>query len=257
MTDKPTAVATTVNQTPAAADNTPMQMLQQAVASDVSMEKLEKLMDLQERWEKNEAKKAFNRAMAGFRSESIKIVKSRQVAYETQAGVTSYKHAELGNIIEAVVPALSKHGLSHHWETEQKDARIYVTCILTHEQGHSESVSLNASPDDSGKKNAIQSIGSTITYLQRYTFLAITGLAAQGQDDDGAGAAAADTLIEEDQIATLAKLIEETGADRAVFLEWLGNYPSLEDIRASDYERALVQLRRKKAKQEADADGDS
>ena len=44
------------------------------------------------------------------------------------------------------------------------------------------------SPDDSGGKNPIQSIGSTITYLERYTILALTGLATKEQDDDGKSA---------------------------------------------------------------------
>jgi hypothetical protein len=47
-------------------------------------------------------------------------------------------------------------------------------------------VTMQAGKDESGKKNAIQQVASTNTYLQRYTFLAITGLATKGQDDDGA-----------------------------------------------------------------------
>jgi hypothetical protein len=42
--------------------------------------------------------------------------------------------------------------------------------------------------DDSGNKNKIQQAGSTVTYLQRYTLLAVTGLSTQDQDDDGQGA---------------------------------------------------------------------
>jgi hypothetical protein len=86
--------------------------------------------------------------------------------------------------------SLADHGLSHRWETEQKDNLIRVTCILTHALGHSERVVLEARPDDSGKKNAIQQVGSTVTYLQRYTLLAITGMATTDQDDDGRSHAA-------------------------------------------------------------------
>ena len=51
--------------------------------------------------------------------------------------------------------------------------------------GHSEAVSIAGPLDDSGQKNGIQQIGSTITYLERYTLMAIMGLAAHDQDDDG------------------------------------------------------------------------
>jgi hypothetical protein len=47
---------------------------------------------------------------------------------------------------------------------------------------------MSAPPDASGGKNTIQQIASTVTYLQRYTLLAITGVATKGQDDDARGA---------------------------------------------------------------------
>ncbi len=80
--------------------------------------------------------------------------------------------------------------MSHGWSVDQHNGEVTVTCTLTHERGHRESVSITAPPDDSGKKNAIQRIGSTVTYLERYTLLAITGLAAHEQEDDGDSAGA-------------------------------------------------------------------
>ena len=40
---------------------TPMQMIAQAVAQGADIDKLQKLMDLQERWEANEARKAYEK----------------------------------------------------------------------------------------------------------------------------------------------------------------------------------------------------
>jgi hypothetical protein len=54
--------------------------------------------------------------------------------------------------------------------------------------GHSEETTLRAIPDTSGSKNSIQAIGSTVTYLQRYTLLAAVGMAAAGMDNDGRAA---------------------------------------------------------------------
>ncbi len=147
---------------------------------------LEKMMELQERHEANEARKAFHVAMADFKKNPPEILKSKKVSYTTDKGTTEYSHAELGEITTAVGAALAEHGLNATWKTEQEGG-VKVTCTITHKLGHSQEASLFSPPDTSGGKNSIQAIGSTITYLQRYTLLALTGLAAHDQDDDGKG----------------------------------------------------------------------
>lgn len=164
---------------------TPMDMLAAAVSQGADMEKLQKLMDLQERWEANNARKAFVAAMSQFKSEPIKILKRKDVNIP---GGAKFSHATLADVVDGCCSALSKYGLSHKWETRQEGEQITVTCIVTHRDGHSERVSLTARPDDSGKKNSIQQLASTVTYLERYTLMAATGLAAKDMDDDGRGA---------------------------------------------------------------------
>lgn len=163
---------------------TPMEMLAVAIQQGADLERLQKLMDLQERWEANQARKAFVSAMARFKSEPVQILKTKQVNIP---GGAKFAHATLADVVDGIVSSLSKYGLSHKWETKQ-DQGITVTCILTHEAGHSERTVLTAPPDDSGKKNAIQQIASTVTYLERYTLMAACGLAAKDMDDDGRGA---------------------------------------------------------------------
>ncbi|SRR5581483_10551295 len=165
---------------------TPMSVLQLAVQQGATVETLRGLMELQRQWEANEARKAYVAAMAEFKANAPAIYKNRHVKF----GNTEYNHATLDHIVEAITPALSKYGISHHWETSQADGLISVSCVLTHAAGHSERVTLQAMADGSGSKNGIQAIGSAVTYLERYTLLAATGLAAQGTDDDGRGAAA-------------------------------------------------------------------
>jgi len=159
---------------------TPMDMLKMAVSQGADLDKLEKLMALQERWEANEARKAFTVAMSDFKAAGLVVTKDKSVAYTG----TSYTHASLGNVCATIGAELSKHGLSFRWNTEQVANKIRVSCTLTHIGGHSESVSLESAPDDSGKKNQIQQIASAVSYLERYTLLAITGTATQDQDDD-------------------------------------------------------------------------
>jgi hypothetical protein len=164
---------------------TPAELLRIAVSQNADVEKLSRLMDLQERWERNEARKSFVAAMNAFKAESPRIVKNRHVHFDTAKGPNDYNHATLDHVCDAVIGALSKHGISHRWKVEQCDLTIKVTCVLTHAAGHAEETSLQGAPDQTGSKNSIQAVGSTVTYLQRYTLLAATGLAAANSDPDG------------------------------------------------------------------------
>ena len=169
------------------ANTTPSHLLAMAVQQGADLEKLEKLMALQERWDANEARKAYVAAMAAFKAEPMTIGKNKHVSFATSKGKTEYDHAELSDVTAVVVPAMAKHGLSHRWTVKQENNKITVACVVTHALGHSESVEMSAPADDSGGKNTIQAIGSTKSYLERYTLLASVGMATGGQDDDGRG----------------------------------------------------------------------
>ena len=169
-----------------AAQPTPMDLLSMAVEQGAPFEKLATLMDLQERWETREARRAFVSALAAFKADPPKLEKNKQVSYTTSKGQTSYKHATLDGITDVLNPALSKHGLSFRWDIAQDEKAIHVTCILQHFLGHFENVTMSGSQDETGQKNALQQTGSTVTYLMRYTLLAITGMSTSDQDTDAA-----------------------------------------------------------------------
>jgi hypothetical protein len=164
---------------------TPIELLRIAVSQNADLDQLTKLMDLQERWERNEARKAYVAAMNAFKAEPTRIVKNKHVHFDTQKGPNDYNHATLDHVCDQVIGGLSKHGISHRWKVEQSGEWIKVTCVLTHALGHAEETTLMGAPDATGSKNSIQAVGSTVTYLQRYTLLAATGLAAANTDTDG------------------------------------------------------------------------
>lgn len=165
-----------------------MQIINRAAtdpAFDVA--KLEQLLAVKERWDANEARKAFVAALNAFKANPPEIVKNRQVDFTSQKGRTHYKHAGLDDASEIIGAALAVHGISHRWNVDQTGPKIKVSCILTHALGHSESVTMEAAPDESGNKNSIQAVGSTVSYLQRYTLFAASGIAPKNVDDDGRG----------------------------------------------------------------------
>jgi ERF superfamily len=161
---------------------TPLGLLQIAVQQGADVDKLAQLLELQERWQANQARQAYNAAMAKFKQEPPKITKNKHVKFDD----AEYDHATLDHVVDAITETLSAVGISHKWRMSQSP-EISVTCVLTHEMGHSEETTLKAGPDTSGGKNSIQAIGSTVTYLERYTLLAAVGMAAAGTDNDGRG----------------------------------------------------------------------
>jgi len=164
---------------------TPGDLLQVALSSGADLDRLERLMDLQQKWEANEARKAYTAAMAEFKLNPPEILKKKRVEF----GNTKYNHAELGDVAEAIVAGLAEVGVSHRWIPTQDGQKITVTCELMHLRGHSESISLTGAPDASGQKNGVQQIASTVTYFCRYTLLLACGLATKAiVDDDGRGA---------------------------------------------------------------------
>lgn len=163
----------------------PNQLLAIAAQRGATLDELDRFIALQERFEANEARKAFNAAFAAFKATAIKIVRDRKI---TDGPLKGKSHATLAGIINAVTPELSRHDLSLSWKTtkDEKDW-IEVTCYLRHKAGHVESVSMGGPPDAGGAKNAIQARASTTSYLSRYSAKSILGLAEQDDDDDGNG----------------------------------------------------------------------
>ena len=220
---------------------TPAEMIKMAVANGADLEKLEKLLILQERFEANEARKAYHRAMSEFKAIPLKIEKDKTVKFLN----VKYNHASLSNVMETITPELSKHGFSASWRPQQLNGKITIGCRITHALGHSEEISLSADADMSGSKNSIQAIGSAVSYLERYTILAILGLSTSEMDDDGQFAVNQEK-INEDEIKKIKNLILETGAKEMLFLQGYMCVAKVEDILKTDYQKAVTALEAKK-----------
>jgi hypothetical protein len=185
----------------------PMNILQLAISQDASIEKISQLMDMQDRWEANTARKAFVKAMADFKLEAIVITKDKaNKQYDS-------RYSSIGNIINTVTPLLSKHGLSASFELDQS-AGIKVSCTLTHALGHSKTNVMQVPLDTSGAKNPLQQIKSSITYARIVTFEMACGIAsAEGNsDDDANGSAPKGSSMDPDEYERLRGLIETAGS---------------------------------------------
>jgi hypothetical protein len=166
-------------------DNGFISLVERAIATpDMDVSKLMALLAFKKEWEAAEAKKAYTAAMNKFKANPTVITRNATVKYNKKTGgVVTYKHATLDHVCDAITAGLTQVGITHRWTVKQEKDVIWVTCVLTHELGHSEETTLMAAPDNSGDKNAIQAIASAVTYLERYTLKAACGLAEQNDND--------------------------------------------------------------------------
>lgn len=228
-------------------DQTPNAVILKAMEKNYSPELIEKMMDLQERYEKREAQKSYVKAMALFKSNAPEILKTKHVEYINSKNQTvEWDHAQLGEIAEAIIKGLSEYDLYHRWDLEQPDKEtVKTTCIITHADGHSEKITMHAPPDTSGGKDYLKAVASTNTILQRLTLLALTGLAAKDTDIEYPPKQNLNDFITDDQVSELSKLIEDTKTMPTAFLRSYKR-ESLSEFTKSDYESAKKTLNAKK-----------
>jgi hypothetical protein len=166
---------------------TPMDLISMAVSKDMDMEKLEKLMALQERWKAQKSREAFNAAFSKFQSIVPDMQKNRRADFG--AGKAKYSYQDLGSISNHIKESLSACGLAYRWEQDEVGDEISVSLIVTHADGHEErGKPLKGKADMSGGKSGIHAKASTISYLKRYTLVAGLGLSSSEMDDDGQAA---------------------------------------------------------------------
>lgn len=175
---------------------------------NADMAKLERMLDMKERHEAQQAKAAFAEAFARASAEFPTIPLNG-------IGHNQKPYATLKDITRLTRPVLAKHGLALTFSIDVGE-QVIVTAELMHEAGHSKTTSIALPRETSGSKNAVQAVGSSQTYGQRYTAQAILGLSlGDDTEDDGDGANKAASITEE-QYLELRDLIAEAGISEDV-----------------------------------------
>lgn len=98
------------------------------------------------------------------------------------AGKFSYRYADLADVMEAVKQPLADKGLVLSQHVHGEANNIGIETVLLHESGEwmSSTISIPV-VSQNGRMNAAQEVGTTITYLRRYSVTAMLGIAS---DDD-------------------------------------------------------------------------
>lgn len=212
----------TVQETPVGAmpdSGAIVSMIERAAADPrVDMDKMERLLAMQERIFDRNARMAYSSALA-IMQPKMPVITERGSIKNSDKKVQS-RYALWEDINDAIKPILADHGFALSFRTgAAADGKITVTGILSHREGHQEETTITLPHDSSGSKNAVQAVGSSTSYGKRYTATALLNITSRGEDDDGR--AAPNDWIDEDQVAELLALIEDVGADRQKFLNHL------------------------------------
>lgn len=221
---------------------TPPQILMRAIERGADLSLIDKLMDMQDRWEDRKARQEFNQAITAAKAE-IEPVKRTNKSHMG-------KYENLADISKAISNILAENGLSYRFRTDNKNGQICVTCIIAHKSGYSEENTLCSDADKSGSKNSIQAIGSAVTYLERYTLKAALGLSAS-HDDDG-NSADLEKNISENQRNKILQLIEKTNSKIDGFCALYG-INSVADLPENLFQAAKGVLENRLARMQANA----
>lgn len=92
------------------------------------------------------------------------------------------KYADLASVRDAVREPFAKHGLSVVQSPSVDGTRVSVDTLLMHASGQW----IRGTVSATAKEDAPQAVGSTITYLRRYSLQSFAGVAPEDDDAEAA-----------------------------------------------------------------------
>ena len=217
-----------------------MQVIERAAMNpDVDIDKMERLLQMQERILDRNSEMAFNSAMAAAQAEMGPVVRN---ASNSQ---TNSQYSTIEAIARSVKPILTKNGFATSFGSDQSplDGHYRVTCCVSHSEGYSRDYHADVPTDATGIKGSVNktnvhAFGSTMTYGRRYLMMLIFDITT---DDDDGNASGAGQTINEDQYKTLQKLIKDTGTNEDAFLKYY-KAANLEQLPMHKYGAANARL---------------
>lgn len=164
------------------------------------------------------------------------------------------KYADIGAVIEAVKPALIKHGLFFTQHPHPSEEGVTVETVLHHAGG--ESFSLGSLFVPANKRDA-QGFGSALTYARRYAL--VTAFGVPTEDDDGSAAVKAgqgqrssmvspdQPSISDDDLTKLVALCEAVGGGQSALICKAYQVNTLPELTLSQGNAAINRLKEKLA----------
>ena len=151
-------------------------------------------------------------------------------------------YADLTSVIKAIKEPFADNGLSYTQFPVTDENGMGVCTRLMHVSGQW----LEGQFTLPVVKRDPQAASSSLTYARRVSLSSIAGIPTADDDAESAMLRGDDKkVISDDQIISINKLLDETGADSEKFCKWL-KVRSVDQILAMHYDRAIAALEAKK-----------
>lgn len=228
----------------AIAKQTPAEMIMAGVTANTDLVQLEKLLELQLRWEANEARKIYARSFANAQADIGAVIKTKTNAQ------TRSKYADLSDVIETAKPVYTKEGFSvifYEGETvKQEHIRVYADVL--HFAGHKETYHLDVPMDGKGLQgNAnmtkIHGMASSIAYGRRYLMCMIWNIPTADSDGNVTNA----ILLGDKELHQIRDLLIAKDLTEGNLIKYMG-VEKLEDVKLTDWMKCLNAINSAKPK---------
>lgn len=221
-----------------------IQMIQRAAADPaVDVDKMERLMQMHERFVDRQASAAFNAAMVRAQRR-IKPVARRALNVQTNS-----TYARLEDIDREISPIFTEEGFSLSFGTGDSHLAGYirVICDVMHDQGHTRQYKMDLPLDATGiggktNKTGVHAHGSTNSYARRYLTMNIFNVVMANEDNDGNAEPPEEPVITSRQAAQLEALLKKCSPTMAgLFIE---KYGCASNVYKSEFDDVLAKLTR-------------
>ena len=215
---------------------------------DVDPDRLEKLLNLQFKYEDRQSEKAYNSAISFFQGECPIITKKKKVDFKSKSGnTTKYDYAPLDEIVHVVKPILAKYELSYSFNIDPMVDNYHKLIVtISHSEGHSKEFFHFFNPlHDDARMNQSQRIKSALSYAKRAGLENALGIVTQGTDDDAARCH--DNPITDDQLSEIERIAQNTDTDKKRLLAFL-KVDELTELSEFEAKKAILKLKQKRAK---------
>lgn len=215
------------------------------------IEKMERLLQMQERIMQKQAEMAFNVSLTAAQE------KMRPISADAQNPQTKSKYASYAQLDKALRPIYIENGFALSFNTGDgaPPDHVRVICQVSHAQGHSRQYHVDLPSDGKGAKGGdvmtkTHAVGAGLTYGMRYLLKMVFNVAIGEDDTDGNAPV---TLVSEEQALTLHTLIQDTKSDLASFLRYISHrrgaeIRTLEEVPESEFKNAVAMLEKKRRK---------
>lgn len=226
----------------------PMMMLHRMIEAGHDPDKLERMIDLAERYEANVAKKEYAEAMSRAQNAMPRVVKDKENSH------TRSRYASLENVQVRIKPVYMAEGFTVSFSEVEpmREGNIRLRALVRHISGHSEEFFREAPVDSKGPKgnnvkSELHGSQSTVSYLSRNMLLEIFGVTVADRDDDGNAGSGVECIGEKDAIR-LTEWLESVGGNVDQFCRYYG-IDSIDDLPKSRLAHAEASIKRKEQNQ--------